>query len=148
MVAELLAREWASVQIVSRGELYDASSSSALLCLDGERVVGLVTYEPGDAAWQILTLNAFERRRGIGSGLLNAVVDEAASRGARRVWLVTSNDNLDALRFYQRRGMRLAAVHAGALDEARRLLKPSLPEVGDYGIAVRDEIELEIRLGR
>jgi ribosomal protein S18 acetylase RimI-like enzyme len=117
------------------------------LCLDGERVVGLVTYEPGDAAWQILTLNAFERRRGIGSGLLNAVVDEATAQGARRVWLVTSNDNLDALRFYQRRGMRLAAVHAGALDEARRLLKPSLPEVGDYGIAVRDEIELEIRLG-
>jgi hypothetical protein len=59
------------------------------------------------------------------------------------VWLVTTNDNLDALRFYQRRGLRLVAVHAGAVDEARRL-KPEIARVGEYGIPIRDEIELEL----
>ena len=63
--------------------------------------------------------------------------------GCRRVWLVTSNDNLPALRFYQRRGYELVAVHRRSLEEARRL-KPEIPSTGLYGIPLRDEIELEI----
>ncbi|MGH2876950.1 MAG: hypothetical protein ACRDLV_11925 [Solirubrobacteraceae bacterium] len=37
------------------------------------------------------------------------------------------------------------AVHRGAFDEARRL-KPSIPPVGEYGIAIHDELELEFLL--
>jgi hypothetical protein len=62
---------------------------------------------------------------------------------AQRVWLVTTNDNLDALRFYQRRGFRIAQVRPGAVDETRKTLKPSIAEVGDFGIPIRDEIVLE-----
>jgi len=72
-------------------------------------------------------------------------IAEVEENGCRRVWLITSNDNLDALRFYQRRGLRLVAVHRGAIDEARRV-KPSIPATGEYGIPVRDEIELELQL--
>jgi hypothetical protein len=52
---------------------------------------------------------------------------------------------MDAVRFYQKRGFRLVAVHRRALEETRRL-KPSLPETGIDGIPLRDEIELEILL--
>ena len=62
-------------------------------------------------------------------------------------WVITINDNLDALRFYQRRGMRLVAVRPGAVDEARRL-KPSIPVIGAQGIPIHDELELELRLDR
>ena len=64
------------------------------------------------------------------------------AQGGGRLWLVTTNDNLDALRFYQRRGLRITAVAAGAVDEARKI-KPGIPLLGDHGIAIRDEITLE-----
>lgn len=90
-------------------------------------------------------MDAAERRGGVRTALLNAVVDEASRRAARRVWLITSNDNLDALRFYQRRGMRLIAVYSDAVDQARRI-KPSIPNVGEFDIEIHDELELETRL--
>ena len=58
------------------------------------------------------------------------------------MWLLTTNDNLDALRLYQRHGFRLVQVHPGAVDLARQA-KPSIPEVGAYGIPLRDELILE-----
>jgi ribosomal protein S18 acetylase RimI-like enzyme len=56
---------------------------------------------------------------------------------------VTTNDNVDALRFYQRRGFRLAALRAGAVEDARARLKPEIPWTGADGIELRDELELE-----
>src|SRR5918912_524252 len=75
---------------------------------------------------------------GIGSALVQAVADIAQAAGCRRCWVVTTNDNVDALRFYQRRGFRLTAIRCGAVDEARRLLKPAIPRVGEHGIPLRD----------
>ncbi len=66
----------------------------------------------------------------------------AAAAGCRRFWVLTTNDNVDALRFYQRRGFRLTAIRCGAVDQARRTLKPQIPMIGNYGIPIRDEIEL------
>jgi len=82
------------------------------------------------------------RRLGAGSVLLAAATEVARKAGARRLWLITTNDNLDALALYQRRGFRLVAVRAGAVDRAR-LLKPSIPEVGEHGIPMHDELVLE-----
>lgn len=88
-----------------------------------------------------MSLNALAAGRGVGSALLGAVEAAAQQAGCARVWLITSNDNLDALRFYQRQGYRLLAVHPGAIDEARRQ-KPTIPLVGSYGIPIHDELEL------
>jgi hypothetical protein len=78
--------------------------------------------------------------------LLAAVVEEAKRQDCERLWLITSNDNLRALRFYQRRGLRLVAVHRGAIDHARSI-KPEIPLVGEHGIPIHDELELELALG-
>ena len=77
---------------------------------------------------------------------MDRAVPEPARRGCSRTWLITSNDNVNAIRFYQRRGMRLVAVHRGAIDEARQL-KPSIPLVGKHGIPIHDELEFELPLG-
>ena len=61
-------------------------------------------------------------------------VEVARRVGCTQVWLTTTNDNLDALRFYQRRGFRLARIRPGAMDAARASLKPEIPEVGSHGI--------------
>jgi hypothetical protein len=63
-----------------------------------------------------------------------------------RLWLVTTNDNVDALRFYQRRGFRLAELRPEAVTLSRRALKPEIPMVGAHGIELRDELELDLEL--
>ena len=65
--------------------------------------------------------------------------------GWKRVWLITTNDNLDAIRFYQRRGFMISAIYKNALEFSRKL-KPSIPTIGRYGIYMRDEIEFEKQL--
>ena len=103
--------------------------------------------DPTVAEVTCLVVAAGQRRRGIGRALLDAAVAALDAEGAHRVWLVTTNDNLTALRLYQQAGFRLSALRAGALDEVRRTLKPSIPEIGEHGIPLRDELELQLALG-
>jgi ribosomal protein S18 acetylase RimI-like enzyme len=132
------------------GELYDPADDQAVIASDdaGGEVVGVATYRIDGAACELGTLYAVEgrRRAGVGSRLVDAVVGAAREAGCRRVWLVTTNDNVDALRFYQRRGFRLAELHAGAVDRSRATLKPSIPAIGEHGIPIRDELVLEREL--
>ena len=107
------------------------------------RVVGLLTYQVLGDVMEIDTLNAIQRRAGIGSLLIEAAVGSARRLGCQQIRLTTTNDNVDALRFYQRRGFRLAELRPGAVDRARQR-KPEIPRVGDYGIPLRDEIDLTL----
>ncbi len=141
-----LNESWGSTTVVSRGIAHDAASLPALVTVDCGEIVGLATFRFAGDACELVTLDALRRRQGIGSALLARVAEEAAGRGCRRLWLITTNDNLDAIRFYQRRGMRLVAVHPGAADEARRI-KPSIPLIGEDGIPIHDELEFELILG-
>jgi GNAT superfamily N-acetyltransferase len=133
-----------SARVARRGVLERPLDHPALVAEgpDG-RLLGVLTYVIDGPACEILTLHAAERRGGVGTALIGAVRERAAAAGCTRLWLITTNDNVDALRFYQRRGFRLAALHRGAVDESRARLKPEIPEVGDHGIPIRDELELE-----
>ncbi len=122
------------------GALIDALEWPGFVAQLGPQRAGLVTYRREDREVEIVYLQAVVQRAGVGTRLLDAV---AAHIRPARLWLVTSNDNLDALRFYQRRGFTIAEVRPGAVDEARRTLKPTIPQVGSFGIPVRDEIVLE-----
>jgi ribosomal protein S18 acetylase RimI-like enzyme len=106
-------------------------------------MVGLLTYVVDGTACEVLTLHADPPRTGAGSELIEAAAEVAASRGCDRLWLITTNDNVDALRFYQRRGFRLVGLHPGAVDRSRRELKPQIPELAKNGIPIRDELDLE-----
>lgn len=105
---------------------------------------GLVTYVVGAEGCEIISLDALKEGGGIGTALLQAVAREAERRGCDRLFLSTTNDNLHALGFYQRRGFELVGIRRGAVTEARKR-KPRIPLIGDDDIPVRDEIELEIR---
>jgi ribosomal protein S18 acetylase RimI-like enzyme len=140
-----LAASWGSTIIVTRGRTHDASCLPALLAVQGDEIVGLATFRFDDAHCELVTLDALKKGKGIGSALLTGVKERAAERRCRRVWLIATNDNLDAIRFYQRRGMRLVAVHRGAVDEARRI-KPTISLIGDHGIPIHDELEFELQL--
>src|SRR4029078_12442680 len=100
-------------------------------------------YRIAGGAWEVVTINAFLRGAGAGTALMEAVAAAARDAGCRRVWLITTNDNLRALLFVQRRRFRLAALHRDPLARSRDL-KPSIPEIGLDGIPLRDELELEL----
>lgn len=128
-----------------RGELIDVLALPGFVAEENGRPLGLVTYRRAGDACELAFIAAFERHQGIGSQLLEALLGAVCN--CDRIWLVTTNDNLDALRFYQRRGFRLVALRPGAVDESRVSLKPQIGASGDFGIPLRDELELELRLG-
>ncbi|WP_124728508.1 GNAT family N-acetyltransferase [Staphylospora marina] len=142
---DLWVSEWGGETMVTRGKTHHVGDLEAFIAWDNETRVGAATYHPGTEEWELLSLNATVGGSGIGTMLLTAFEQAARQAGVRRVWLITSNDNLDALRFYQRRGYRIVAVHPGAIDEARKR-KPAIPLVGSYNIPIHDELELEKKL--
>jgi GNAT superfamily N-acetyltransferase len=140
-----LARH-SSLRVARLGELVHPLDHPALLAeaTDGQ-LLGMLTYVPGQD-WQqceILTLHAGDQWHGVGTALIEAAGQLAGRQGCTRLWVITTNDNVDALRFYQRRGFCLVKVHRGAVDSSRASMKREIPLVGAYGIRLRDEIELE-----
>jgi ribosomal protein S18 acetylase RimI-like enzyme len=125
---------------VRLGSVVDPLACPGLVAERDDEPVGVVTYAADGDDVEVVYIEVTAKHQGVGTRLLDAV--EARTHG-HRLWLVTTNDNLDALRFYQRRGFRIAQVRLGASDEARRTLKPSMSEVGNFGIPIRDEIVLE-----
>ena len=133
--------------MVSRGRLFDLLEHAGFVAEDDGEWLGYATYEVEAKALEVTVLESLSAGRGVGSALLAACVRAGVERGVDRVWLVTTNDNLDALRFYQRRGWVLAGLHRDSVTRARESLKPEIPFVGKDGIAIRDEIELELPAG-
>ena len=144
-VGRLLADRWGAKEVVSRGRLHDASELPGFGAFDGDRPVGLATYAIEGDSCECVTFDSIAEGAGVGTALLGAVAAAARAAGCGRLWLITTNDNLPALRFYQNHGFRLVAVHREALAESRKL-KPSIPLIGRDGIPLRDELELELQL--
>jgi GNAT superfamily N-acetyltransferase len=132
-----------SLHVARLGRIEDPLDHSALVAERDGTLAGVLTYVLDGDDCEILTLHAAERFTGTGTALVQAVERLAADAGCHRLWLITTNDNVDALRFYQRRGFRLAALHRGAVDDSRTRLKPEIPRIGEHGIELRDELELE-----
>ena len=138
----LLTENWGATQIISRGVLHDAAHLPGFVALRSDVPSGLATYHHTGTDCELVSLDSTTAGAGIGTALIGAVRAHAIATGCRRVWLITTNDNLAALRFYQRRGFVLVAVHRDAIAESRRL-KPQIPLIGAHDIPIRDEIELE-----
>ena len=145
-VMQYVDYHWGDERVVAHGQVYLPHTLPGFVAEGASaEPLGLVTMHVEGDACEIVTLNSDLPGRGIGAALIRAVRAHARDRGCRRLWLVTTNDNLSALRFYQRQGFQIAAVHRDAVTRARQL-KASIPLVGEGGIPLRDEIELELRL--
>jgi N-acetylglutamate synthase-like GNAT family acetyltransferase len=129
-----------SAVVARLGRLENALEHPALIAEDqAGAVAGVLTYIVTGDECEILTLHTATQWTGAGTALIEAVEPKAR----RLLRVLTTNDNVDALRFYQRRGFHLRELHPGAVNESRRRLKPEIPVIGEYGIPLRDEIVLE-----
>ena len=126
------------------GELLDPLEQPGIVAERDGTPVGVLTVVESDGGLEVLSLVAAQRRVGVGTRLLETALRVAVASHVPRLWLVTTNDNLPAIRFYLSRGMRVARVHAGGATQDRAALKPGLPETGNDGIPIRDYVELEL----
>jgi GNAT superfamily N-acetyltransferase len=142
-IEKILSERWGGVKVIAHNEIFDAQSLPALVAGEKE---GLATFRIQQSDQikfaELMTLDAVIANHGVGTALIEALISRLRTEMVTVLRVTTTNDNLNALRFYQRRGFRITKVRPGAVDESR-LIKPSISLIGEYGIPIRDEIELE-----
>ena len=136
---------WGDEFVVAHGVIYYPETLDGFIALDGDEWIGEITYTFSGNECEIVSLDSARAGMGVGTMLIQKVVEEAREKGCRRIFLITTNDNLNALGFYQKRGFELVAVHRGAINESRKI-KPGISLIGANNIPLRDEIELEMLL--
>ena len=141
--APFVADRWGSELAVAHGTIYRPHELPGFVAIEEDNTVGLITYHIDGDSCEIVTIDSLRSGQGMVTALIEAVKSVARKAGCRRLWLITTNDNTPALRFYQKRGFVLVAVHRNAVEASRRL-KPEIPLFGEDGIPIRDEIELEL----
>lgn len=144
-VNEFIRSSWFSTDIIIRGEVVDTTVLEGIAVYDKEELLGLLTFRIMDKELEIVSLDSIQENQGIGSALMNRIKEEAVKRNCDKIKLITTNDNLNALMFYQKRGYDMVQVYPNALDLSRRL-KPTIPLTGNYGIPLKHEIEFELVL--
>ena len=144
-LGEAWTANYGGVTVISRGLEQRPLELPGLVAESHGELLGAVTWHCQGDQFEIVTLDSFKENLGVGTALLEAAVDVARKQHAARAWLITSNDNIRALRFYQRRGWDMVALHHDAVAESRKL-KPNIPMRGDDDIPVRHEIEFELLL--
>jgi ribosomal protein S18 acetylase RimI-like enzyme len=138
-----IKERWFSTKMIIRGEIVDMTKVDGIIAMDANQMVGLLTYVIRDDICEITSLDSLKPGQGIGTTLINKVIRIAKEKKCSRIIVVTTNDNINAIRFYQKRGFDMARLYHNALDVSRKL-KPEIPLVGNHGIPIKHEIEFEI----
>ncbi|MFC7370261.1 GNAT family N-acetyltransferase [Fictibacillus iocasae] len=145
-ISEFFAEHWGSSQMVVSTGVYECSLLDGFVVTSECGVIkGLITFQIDRSICEIISLDSIEEGRGIGTALLKQTEKKAAVNHCKTMKLITTNDNVEALRFYQKRGYILSKLLPNAVEKAR-VLKPSIPHIGNHGIPLRDEIELRKQL--
>ena len=143
-ITEVATRLWGSTEIISKEHTYDILKLPNIVAERDGKPVGFVMYAKEGTKCEIVALYTEVEKQGIGTKLIDRVKEAAKKDGCKTVWLMTTNDNTQSLRFYQKRGFVITAIRTNVMEEQRKL-KP-IPLLGNDGIPIRDEIELEIGL--
>jgi ribosomal protein S18 acetylase RimI-like enzyme len=136
---------WGGEEIIARGNVYHTEQLEGFVVEDENEWVGLITFFIKGDECEVTSLDSLREGQGIGTQLIDKAVEEARAKNCKRLFLITTNDNLHALGFYQKRDFEIVTVYRGAVHESRKR-KPGIPLVGMNGIPLRDEIELEMML--
>lgn len=145
LVNQFFIDNWFSTDMSIRGEIIDGTKLDGFLLQEENTIIGLVTYTFFGDICEIVSLDSKRENIGIGSALLKEIEKIAIDNNCKKMRLITTNDNMRALQFYQKRGYCLTKLYPNAMEEVRKV-KPNVPELGDNDIPLRDEIELEKQL--
>ncbi|WP_243524219.1 GNAT family N-acetyltransferase [Bacillus pseudomycoides] len=141
-IALFMRENWGSTLMVSRGRTHQLDQLPGFIAIENNRIIGIITYEIKENNCEIVSLDSFKEKKGIGTKLVEYVIGMAKKQYCKKVWLITTNDNTNALRFYQKRGFMMTNLYVDAVKEARKI-KREIPLVGYDNIAILHEIQLE-----
>ena len=144
-VNDILIKEWEATDIIIRGKIIDGTKLDGFLAIKDNEIIGLITYMIENNECEIVSLNSFEENKGIATRLINTVKELAIKKNCTRLKLITTNDNIRAIEFYQKRGFVFANIYINSIENSRKL-KPEIPMFTDNGLPIRDEIEFEMKL--
>ncbi|SFE14759.1 Acetyltransferase (GNAT) family protein [Thermoanaerobacter thermohydrosulfuricus] len=144
-VIDFIIRNWGSPIMVSKGKVHLMDKLPGYVAIVDNDIKGLITYNIDNEECEIVSLDSLIENQGIGSKLLECVIHKAKEQECKRIWLITTNDNTRAIRFYQKRGFNMVALYVNAVQEARKI-KPEIPLYGYDNIPILHEIEFEIKL--
>jgi len=144
-IQPILEATWGSPLLAINGKLWDSRTLAGYAAVQDTEILGYLLYEFHPSECEIMALQSVAQNRGIASALIARVKQTAQEQGASRLIVQTSNDNIHAIRFYQRRGFTIRAIRLNALEISRQL-KPSIPLIGKEGIPLRDEIEFVMEI--
>ncbi|MYL71656.1 GNAT family N-acetyltransferase [Halobacillus litoralis] len=133
---------WGSTKMVISSGVYECPELSGFAALEDQEIIGLITYVKKEGACEIISLDSLIEKKGVGTSLIDKVEEEAARLGCRSLSVITTNDNIQALAFYQKRGFRIMEIFHDAVQRARDV-KPEIPAIGDHGIPIVDELLLK-----
>lgn len=145
LINDFLSTHWFSTDIVVRGELVDMTRIDGFAMIEKEDIIGLITYRIIDKECEIMSLDSLKEKQGIGSSLIQKIKEVAINQQCTKLKLITTNDNIDAFYFYQRRGFDMVALYYDSI-KVSRILKPSIPALGNHNIPLRHEIEFAMNL--
>lgn len=144
-VINLINEQWGGPVIVTKGIIHYAGYLPGFVAVEDDKLKGLITYNIQNEDCEIVSLDSLIEKQGIGSMLIDKVIEEAKAHKCKRVWLITTNDNTHAIRFYQRRGFNFTGLYINAIQESRKI-KPQIPLLGMDDIPIMHEIEFEKNL--
>ena len=144
-VNRFIKDNWAGPIVITKGIAHDTSNSEGFISVEDRTITGYILYEFREAQCEILVLESIKQNRGIGTALIEMVKKVAKEHNCTHVWLITTNDNIHAIRYYQKHGFDIEAVHINAIKKSREL-KPSIPLIGDNDILIKHEFEFSITI--
>lgn len=144
-VIDNVVTEWGGPLVTTMGELYDTSNLPGFVAIADGKMLGYILLRSLGDKMEVAVLQSVESGRGVGRALMDRAIETAKKSGCKRIWLVTTNDNTSAIRFYQKYGFELVTVNINAM-EAGRKLKPSIPLTGDDDIPIKHEFVFEMVL--
>ena len=139
-----IIKGWGSEIIISRGKTYKVQDLDGILVYENGKIIGLGLYYIKDDC-EIVLLETFLQNKGIGTEIIEKIKEIVKTKGCKRIWLVTTNSNINAIKFYQKRGFYISNIYKNAMEKAREI-KPEIPKIAENGIEIRDEIEFEIKI--
>ena len=140
-VKKIFIDKWKTDYMISKYKIHYVDNLESFVYLENNTIVGILTFVIENNDIEIVSLDSFKENNGIGSLLINEIIKYYKINNFKKVWLVTTNDNLHALKFYQKRNFNISNIYLNAVNKAREI-KPSIPKNGYDDIPILHEIEL------
>lgn len=143
LINSIISEHWYTTEMVVRGKIIDMSKADGIIASENNTIFGIITYNIENEICEIISIDSFDQKKGIGTELIDRVVNIAKKHKCIKVIAITTNDNINSIGFYQKRGFDMANLYHNALDISRKL-KPEIPLIGENSIILKHEIELKL----